>query len=186
MYIQYINLSSITKECINCKGNYRILALKCQLRKDIMKAKMMLQEENKNKKYWDATKTPAPGQHVLVYYPQAINKEIILRITTCNIHAHFRNIKIHEATAKSLTRYSISTTFRKQLYPIFQTPASFSLVVMERDRWLAHREGAVGGESLPEVEEKQLICKGVSIGLRIYVSEERNIPTSNIVLAEIT
>lgn len=81
-----------TKKCLNCGDDHSTLAMKCQKRKDIIKAKRLQETQKQNMTYSSIAQTTLPPKMSTFTSPQnLINREDLLKINICIGLAESRN-----------------------------------------------------------------------------------------------
>ena len=85
------------KKCINCDGNHSTMAMKCTVKKTIIKKKRKEEIEKSKMTYADKTQ-PRGLQHLHTLAPPTqpsytITRDDTLKINMCVAHAHYKNRK---------------------------------------------------------------------------------------------
>ncbi len=123
------------KCCINCGEEHSTLAMKCTIRKDILKEKRRREAERNQMTYVGATRntnsntnTYPPHQTTQIQHHTVpgINKEDTLKFNICFVHAHYRNIENSRSFEDELNKILTLNNLPKIKIP--ETPSSAKIL----------------------------------------------------------
>jgi len=173
---------SATKKCINCHGNHSTLAMKCPDRKDIIKMKRQTYTEIKPQTFAEATRNRVP----IMNSPPMTNKQDVLKITTCIIHAHFRNMEKPGSYETELNKILKLNDLPEIKIP--DAPDSrnfFASVNAEKDTDTRQEEEVEGSQDERSQQQTSFTVSGKDIGLQIFTSQDKGWPTGNFTVTDL-
>ncbi len=178
-----------TKKCINCGEGHSSLAMRCAKRKEVIKLKRKQERERNNTTYSNIAK---PTTTLGTYRPPANTNEDMLRINTCILHAHYRNLEnpgTYEVELNKVLKLNNLPTIKIPEIPnsskILNIPITKPTPAArkEKNTHLPENRNDDKEEDVDVVEtleemERELLptCEDKDVGLQLYVSEDRGWP----------
>ncbi len=191
-----------TQCCINCNGEHSTMAMRCIKRKEIIKRKRKEEETRSKLTYAGITMTNSTQKQKYTHQTQqnipTVTKDELLKIHTCIIHAHQRDLdnpgtyeqELNNAlTLNNLPNIkipppvsAITATTQQQGQTQSQASGVTKAVppkALKRSKHTEIIEAAATVSETEEMEEEVLMKDSTELGLIIYTSEEIGWPKDN-------
>ncbi len=187
------------KKCINCNENHSTLAMKCPMRKMIIKEKRKKEIEKQKMTYSGITQNQITNHNQIMpqqYQVPQITKEEILKINICVAHAHYANLsnpgtysqELNKVlTANNLPNIIIPYSVNLNINPNTQkshTGPQAQAMPYPKPRSIGKSNDAQNTQS-DENEERKKETEGedvldsTEIGLHVYTTKEQGWPKAN-------
>ncbi len=188
------------KKCINCGDEHSTLAMRCPKRKEIIKMKRKQERDRSSVTYANVAKTNTTSD---THRPATTTSEDMLRINTCILHAHYRNIEnpgTYEAELNKVLKLNNLPTIRIPENPdshkILNIPKPPPTAATRKDK-TSHLPQCSREDEIqvrdddvvesPEETEKEFLptCTANEFELNFYVSEERGWPKTRFTVTDL-
>ncbi len=187
-----------TKKCVNCGDEHSTLAMRCPKRKEIIKTKRKQERDRNSTTYVNVTKTNTTTN---MYKPATTTTEDMLRINTCILHAHYRNIEnpgTYETELNKVLTLNNLPTIRIPENPdshkILNIPKPPPTPVTQRTQHLPQpsrneemqeREDDIVESQEEKEKEAMHNFTAKDLDLNFYVSDERGWPTRKFTVTDL-
>jgi len=183
-----------TKKCINCGEAHSTLAMKCKLRKSIIKEKRKQETERTRMTFSEATRisgTQYITNHQKLAPQPVLSREDLLKVNICVTHAHFKNKENPGTYAEELNKVLTANNLPNIIIPddpvthtsvgatslqqhIVTDTTQYTDTVTPQHTGIDKTHVPQGGKDSmePEREAKE-------IGLQLYTIKERGWPKNN-------
>ena len=151
---QWHQCKATTKTCINCGEDHGTMAMKCKLRKEIIREKRKEEQERQKGTYAQAAATKIVGQHATYSGPfqhttPFITREEYLKINICIAHAHQKNIET-------------PGTYAEELNKVLTANKLPSIIIPETTESTEIRDNAEGNERSKSKSRSRSKCRKTS------------------------